>query len=64
MNKDKLERVAENAYLAYGSVTEMKDYQGLPMPEWKDLPEKIHQAWLAATAEVAYQVCGVSCHNA
>ena len=39
---------ARNIYLAYGSVTDYKNYLGRPMPEWNDLPEKIQTAWIAA----------------
>lgn len=35
----------EDLYGVYGSVTDFKNYQGLPMPEWKDLTEKIQLAW-------------------
>lgn len=35
-------------YRAYGSVTDFKNYQGNPMPEWRDLPPKIQEAWRAA----------------
>lgn len=35
----------EDLYNVYGSVTEFKNFQGNPMPEWKDLPEKIQLAW-------------------
>lgn len=40
---------AKEAYRAYGSVTDFKNYQGLPMPEWDSLTEKIREAWIAAT---------------
>ncbi len=39
---------AEFAYRAYGAVTDFKNYQGLPMPEWDALPPKIREAWVAA----------------
>ena len=42
---------AEELYLAYGAVTDFKNFQGNPMPEYKDLPEIIKLAWQAA-AEV------------
>jgi hypothetical protein len=42
------EFMAMTAYRAYGSVTEFKNYQGLPMPTWEDLPEKIKTAWIEA----------------
>lgn len=40
---------AHLAYNAYGDFVEWKNYAGLPMPKWEDLPEKIRQAWVAAT---------------
>lgn len=44
----KTEELAKIAYQAYGSVTDFKNYQGLPMPAWEDLTEKIREAWKAA----------------
>lgn len=49
MNKEQLEHLAKQSYMAYGSVTEFKNYQGLPMPEWEALTDKIHEAWGAAS---------------
>lgn len=37
----------EDLYYVYGSVTDFKNYQGLPMPNWADLTEKIQLAWNA-----------------
>lgn len=48
--------LATIAYRAYGSVTDFKNYQGLPMPEWDQLPPKIQEAWRAATRVVAVEV--------
>lgn len=48
VSSDLIDR-AKSAYRAYGSVTDFKNYQGLPMPEWDDLTEKIRAAWIAAT---------------
>ena len=39
---------AEEVYDAYGATTDHKNYQGLPMPAWSDLPPKIQDAWRAA----------------
>ncbi len=50
--------IAEEAYKAYGSVTDFKNFRGDPMPEWKALPEKIKEAWVASAAkvmEIAYK---------
>lgn len=40
------------AYAAYGSATDNKNYQGLPMPDWYDLPQKIRAAWVRASQTV------------
>lgn len=40
--------IAEMAYQAYAAVTDNKNYQGLPMPKFADLPVKIQTAWEAA----------------
>jgi hypothetical protein len=37
----------KDLYRVYGSVTDFKNYQGLPMPEWDALPAKIVEAWNA-----------------
>jgi hypothetical protein len=44
--------LAQVAYAAYGGATDHKNYQGLPMPEWDDLPETIQQAWVSAALAV------------
>ncbi len=44
---------AREAYHAYGGVTDFKNYQGLPMPQWSDLTPKIRDAWVAAAMRVA-----------
>ena len=43
---------AQLAYAAYGKVTDFKNYQGLPMPKWEELPPKIQEAWVAAVREI------------
>lgn len=43
-----IESVAREMYLAYGGVTDHKNYQGLPMPVWENLGDKIREAWMAA----------------
>lgn len=40
---------AERGYRAYGDFVEWKNYAGLPMPKWGELPEKIRGAWVHAT---------------
>ncbi len=46
------EALAKAAYEAYGQSTGGLNYQGLPMPEWADLGDKIQAAWRAASAAV------------
>lgn len=46
---------AKSAYEAYGAVTDHKNYQGLPMPEWEQLTETIQQAWVGAVKDVVQQ---------
>lgn len=48
MTKLTIEEVAQIAYQAYGTVTDFKNYQGLPMPKWNELTPKIQEAWRAA----------------
>ena len=43
---------AQLAYAAYGAATSYRNYQGLPMPNWDDLTERIRQAWVAAAEAV------------
>jgi hypothetical protein len=44
--------LAITAYQAYGNSVEWKNYQGLPMPRWDDLPAAIKQAWVDAAEAV------------
>lgn len=44
--------LAQTAYEAYGATTGHKNYAGLPMPKWSDLPPAIQAAWLAATKAI------------
>ncbi|MFJ4322264.1 hypothetical protein ACIP3A_03960 [Streptomyces tricolor] len=45
--------LAQTAYAAYGAATGQKNYQGLPMPAWADLPAPIQLAWTDAAATIA-----------
>jgi hypothetical protein len=49
MDKEEMNLLARQAYYAYGSVTDFKNFQGNPMPEWEQLPPKIQEAWGAAS---------------
>jgi hypothetical protein len=49
-------KIARIAYQAYGKATDFKNYQGLPMPEFENLPEQIQQAWIAATQAVVNHI--------
>ncbi len=44
--------IGETAYIAYGATTDHKNYQGLPMPAWSDLTDKIREAWENAALSV------------
>lgn len=46
------EAMAESAYKAYAATTNNKNYQGMQMPAWADLPQAIRTAWEAATRQV------------
>lgn len=48
--------LAELAYRAYGRTTGFKNYQGLPMPKYAELPPNIKTAWLNAAAEVRFSL--------
>ena len=48
--------LAKSAYHAYGGVTDHKNYQGLPMPEWDALPPKIQEAWCVAVKQVDFDL--------
>lgn len=52
-------QLSKLAYAAYGAVTDFKNYQGLPMPEWDNLPPKIQEAWQAAVSVVSDSVLNV-----
>jgi hypothetical protein len=44
--------LAETAYAAYGESTGHKNYQGLPMPDWDELTDRIRLAWIEAASAV------------
>ncbi len=44
-----MKTLAQKQYEAYGDFVGWKNYAGLLMPLWKDLPEKIQGAWKAAS---------------
>lgn len=48
--------LAEIGYRAYSKSTGNLNYQGLPMPKWDDLPEKIKAAWVAAATAITEEV--------
>lgn len=52
MQQPDSEKLVRIAYAAYGQVTDFKNYQGLPMPAYDDLTDKIKQAWEAAVMAV------------
>lgn len=48
--------LANMAYLAYGQVTENKNFRGEPMPDFDALPEKTQGAWVNAVKAVRRRV--------
>lgn len=51
--------LAKIAYLGYGEAVGYKNYEGKPMPDWKDLGSKIQNAWIAATVAVVDQLAAL-----
>lgn len=45
------QEIAKSAYLAYAASTDNKNYQGLPMPAFEDLPVTIQTAWECAVRQ-------------
>lgn len=45
--------IAASAYRAYAASTGNKNYQGLPMPAFNDLPRAIQVAWEAAIRQAS-----------
>lgn len=45
-------RLARIGYEAYGKTTDFKNYQGLPMPPFDNLPSKIIEAWVNASLAI------------
>ena len=54
-NEMSTKSLGEIAYDAYGATTDHKNYQGLPMPTWENLTDKIREAWENAAAKAAEQ---------
>ena len=44
--------LAKRAYKTYGKAVDFKNYQGNPMPEFDELPEKIKNAWIQVIKEI------------
>ncbi len=49
------------AYNAYGDHVGWKNYAGLPMPIWSDLPDKIRGAWVEATRTILHLAMRTMC---
>ena len=43
--------IASSAYRAYSKSTGNKNFRGEPMPEFKDLPDAIKDAWVDAVQD-------------
>jgi hypothetical protein len=50
--------ITKDSYAAYGETVGWKNYAGLPMPTWEELPPKIQEAWRAATKETLRKTLG------
>lgn len=51
-NDNEDEKLAQEAYNAYGDMTDHKNYRGEPMPVWEDLGVKIQAAWIHTVTHV------------
>lgn len=56
-------KLSRTAYISYGQVTDYKNYQGLPMPAYDDLPDKIKAAWAAAVMVIVAKIRGEDDEN-
>lgn len=54
--EDEDTKLARVGYEAYGAEAGWKNYQGLPMPRWDELPEGIRLSWKAAARAIAREV--------
>jgi len=43
-----MQEPAHAAYDRYGAYVDWKNYAGLPMPQWSELPARIRNAWRSA----------------
>lgn len=50
---DQVDDLGRLAYKSYAAVTDGKNFQGNPMPEWSALPATIRAAWVSAACAVA-----------
>lgn len=60
LNKEYALKLAKEAYTRYGSVTEFKNFQGNPMPDFEALPETIQKAWVASIDPMLHNTTGRS----
>jgi hypothetical protein len=51
--EDRYLELAKEGYQAYGDKAQWKNYQGLPMPVWDNLPENIKSYWVAAAKTIS-----------
>lgn len=51
-----IEKLAKEAYEAYGKSTGNKNYLGLEMPKWEALTPAIREAWCAAARAIVNRV--------
>ncbi|NJR37745.1 MAG: hypothetical protein HC781_01565 [Leptolyngbyaceae cyanobacterium CSU_1_4] len=50
-----IDRLAMRAYHAYGAANDYRNYQGLPLPEWQQLPESVQNAWKNSVQSVLFE---------
>lgn len=48
--------LARVGYQAYGEWAAWRNYAGLPMPAWPDLPDAQRLAWVAAAGAIVHAV--------
>lgn len=56
------ESLARQAYIAYGDHTGWKNFAGLAMPQWEELPVGIRIAWQCAVIRVIDQIFATARH--
>ena len=50
------EAVARKGYEAYGDFVDWRNFAGLMLPQWHELPEKERNAWITASCAIAAEL--------